>query len=102
MEHKTFDSLYCGQQCLVWFFMSSTRNATGPKAALFVPESAFEILVKKQIQQLESPSLLCVEQVRHPLLSVLKQQQQAPALFFTRRGAVQQVLENVGAFSGVR
>lgn len=45
----------------------TSRNATGPKAALFVPEGAFEILVKKQIQQLETPSLLCVEQVRRLL-----------------------------------
>lgn len=40
------------------------RNATGPRAALFVPEAAFELLVKKQIQKLEAPALLCVEQVR--------------------------------------
>ncbi|CDJ43455.1 dynamin-like protein, putative [Eimeria tenella] len=51
---------------------TAIRNATGPKAALFVPESAFEILVKKQIQQLESPSLLCVEQVYDELQKIVE------------------------------
>lgn len=40
------------------------RNATGPKASLFVPEGAFEILVRKQIAKLEAPALQCVDQVR--------------------------------------
>ncbi|CDJ61057.1 dynamin-like protein, putative [Eimeria maxima] len=51
---------------------TAIRNATGPKAALFVPESAFEILVKKQIQQLETPSLLCVEQVYDELQKIVE------------------------------
>eukprot|EP00920_Eleutheroschizon_duboscqi_P017428 GHVT01041582.1.p1 GENE.GHVT01041582.1~~GHVT01041582.1.p1 ORF type:complete len:361 (+),score=56.75 GHVT01041582.1:304-1386(+) len=42
---------------------TAIRNATGPRAALFVPEGAFDILVKRQIRHLESPSLQCVEQV---------------------------------------
>ncbi|KAL8270948.1 hypothetical protein Esti_005103 [Eimeria stiedai] len=51
---------------------TAIRNATGPKAALFVPEGAFEILVKKQIQQLETPSLLCVEQVYGELQKIVE------------------------------
>lgn len=38
-------------------------NATGPCASLFVPEEAFEMLVKKQITKLELPALECVEHV---------------------------------------
>ncbi|KAL8448675.1 hypothetical protein Emed_003584 [Eimeria media] len=51
---------------------TAIRNATGPKAALFVPEGAFEILVRKQIQQLETPSLLCVEQVYGELQKIVE------------------------------
>ncbi|KAF4644033.1 dynamin-related protein DRPA [Toxoplasma gondii] len=50
---------------------TAIRNATGPKAALFVPEGAFEILVRRQIQQLETPSLQCVEQVYEELQKIV-------------------------------
>lgn len=43
------------------------RNATGPKASLFVPEGAFEVLVRKQIRKLLQPSLQCVDQVYEEL-----------------------------------
>ena len=36
--------------------LSEIRNACGPKPSLFVPEIAFESLVKRQIRKLESPS----------------------------------------------
>lgn len=39
------------------------RNATGPRNALFIPESAFELLVKRQITRLEYPALQCVDHV---------------------------------------
>jgi len=39
------------------------RNATGPRNALFIPESAFELLVKRQIGRLEHPALQCVDHV---------------------------------------
>ncbi|KAF8821611.1 dynamin-related protein DRPA [Cardiosporidium cionae] len=42
---------------------TTIRNTAGPKVSLFVPEAAFELLVKRQILHLESPSLKCVEQV---------------------------------------
>ena len=34
---------------------TAIRNATGPRASLFVPEVSFEILVKRQIKRLEQP-----------------------------------------------
>jgi len=42
---------------------TTIRNATGPRAALFIPEVSFELLVKRQINRLEEPSLQCVEYV---------------------------------------
>lgn len=39
------------------------RNATGTRTPLFVPEIAFEILVKRQISRLEDPSVECVRLV---------------------------------------
>ncbi|KAL5531188.1 hypothetical protein ACEPAG_4064 [Sanghuangporus baumii] len=46
------------------------RNSTGPRPSLFVPEIAFEILVKPQIKLLESPSLRCVELVYEEMVRI--------------------------------
>eukprot|EP00927_Polykrikos_kofoidii_P070836 TRINITY_DN67214_c0_g1_i1.p1 TRINITY_DN67214_c0_g1~~TRINITY_DN67214_c0_g1_i1.p1 ORF type:complete len:744 (-),score=121.29 TRINITY_DN67214_c0_g1_i1:123-2354(-) len=43
------------------------RNAAGPKPQLFVPEVAFENLVKRQIAKLEEPSMQCVHLVLEEL-----------------------------------
>eukprot|EP00375_Theileria_parva_P002036 XP_764712.1 hypothetical protein [Theileria parva strain Muguga] len=51
---------------------TAIRNSTGPYSALFVPEIAFENLVKKQIKLLESPSLQCVDQVYEELQNILE------------------------------
>ncbi|KAI8079797.1 Dynamin central region-domain-containing protein [Halteromyces radiatus] len=37
------------------------RNSTGPRCSLFVPEMAFDLLIRPQIKLLEAPSLRCVE-----------------------------------------
>eukprot|EP01113_Clastostelium_recurvatum_P027373 TRINITY_DN32_c0_g1_i4.p1 TRINITY_DN32_c0_g1~~TRINITY_DN32_c0_g1_i4.p1 ORF type:complete len:859 (+),score=230.38 TRINITY_DN32_c0_g1_i4:15-2591(+) len=52
---------------------TTIRNATGPRAALFVPEVSFELLVKRQIARLEEPSLQCVELVYDELLRIVAQ-----------------------------
>ncbi|CAE7939921.1 dymA [Symbiodinium sp. KB8] len=49
------------------------RNAAGPKPQLFVPEIAFERMVKRQIQKLEDPALQCVALVFEELQKELKQ-----------------------------
>jgi len=49
------------------------RNAAGPKPQLFVPEAAFETLVKRQIQKLEDPSLQCVQLVYDELKQLASQ-----------------------------
>jgi len=50
---------------------TAIRNATGPRTALFVPEVAFETLVKRQIAKLEEPALQCAEQVNEELHRVI-------------------------------
>lgn len=47
---------------------TAVRNSSGPRPSLFVPEIAFELLVKPQIKLLEPPSLRCVEMVYEELV----------------------------------
>ncbi len=49
---------------------TAIRNSTGPRPSLFVPEMAFELLVKPQIKLLEAPSLRCVELVYEELVKI--------------------------------
>lgn len=42
---------------------TAMRNATGHRTPLFIPESAFEMLVRKQISRFLEPSLTCVDMV---------------------------------------
>lgn len=42
---------------------TAMRNATGHRTPLFIPESAFELLVRKQISRFLEPSLSCVDMV---------------------------------------
>jgi len=52
---------------------TAIRNATGPRTALFVPESSFELLTKRQIARLHEPSLQCVDAVYEELLRIISQ-----------------------------
>eukprot|EP01132_Coremiostelium_polycephalum_P007501 gene7501-9217_t len=52
---------------------TTMRNATGPRAALFIPEVSFELLVKKQVVRLEEPSTQCVEYVYDELQRIVTQ-----------------------------
>jgi dynamin 1-like protein len=49
---------------------TAIRNSTGPRPSLFVPEVAFDLLVKPQIKLLEKPSLRCVELVYEELVKI--------------------------------
>lgn len=49
---------------------TAIRNSTGPRASLFVPELAFDLLVKPQISLLEPPSQRCVELVYEELMKI--------------------------------
>ena len=52
--------------------LHAISNAMGPRPALFVSEIAFELLVKKQIRLLLSPSLQCVELVYEELQRIIQ------------------------------
>ncbi|RPA79232.1 hypothetical protein BJ508DRAFT_211285 [Ascobolus immersus RN42] len=49
---------------------TAIRNSTGPRPSLFVPELAFDLLVKPQIKLLEVPSHRCVELVYEELIKI--------------------------------
>lgn len=49
---------------------TAIRNSTGPRPSLFVPEQAFELLIKPQLKLLEPPSLRCVELVYEELMKI--------------------------------
>ncbi|KAL2757186.1 hypothetical protein ACRALDRAFT_1062810 [Sodiomyces alcalophilus JCM 7366] len=49
---------------------TAIRNSTGPRPSLFVPEMAFDLLVKPQIKLLEVPSQRCVELVYEELIKI--------------------------------
>lgn len=49
---------------------TAIRNSTGPRATLFVPELAFDLLVKPQILLLSEPSQRCVELVYEELMKI--------------------------------
>ncbi|KAG1126176.1 hypothetical protein G6F61_002193 [Rhizopus arrhizus] len=49
---------------------TAIRNSTGPRPSLFVPELAFDLLMRPQIKLLEVPSLRCVEMVYEELMKL--------------------------------
>lgn len=59
------------QNLTVHDIRTAIRNSTGPRPSLFVPELAFDLLVKPQIRLLENPSHRCVEQVYEELMKIL-------------------------------
>lgn len=50
---------------------TAIRNASSLRPNLFVPEVAFEVLSKQQINRLESPSLQCVQMIYEELRRVV-------------------------------
>lgn len=50
---------------------TAIRNASSLGPNLFVPEMAFELLSKQQIQRLEAPSLHCVQMVFEELRRIV-------------------------------
>ena len=52
---------------------TTITNAMGTRRALFVPEIAFDILVRRQIARLESPGIECVDLVYEELQRIAAQ-----------------------------
>jgi dynamin 1-like protein len=50
---------------------TALRNAVGTRPSLFVPDSAFEILAKKQIEVLREPAIQCAEVVHNELVKMI-------------------------------
>lgn len=50
---------------------TAIRNSTGPRPSLFVPELAFDLLVKPQIKLLLEPAHKCVELVYEELMKIV-------------------------------
>ena len=50
---------------------TAIRNSTGPRPSLFIPEVAFDLLIKPQIKKLEIPCLRCVELVFDEMLKIV-------------------------------
>ncbi|PVZ96537.1 hypothetical protein BB558_007567 [Smittium angustum] len=49
---------------------TAIRNSSGPRASLFVPELAFQILIKPLIKTLEPPSQRCVQLAYEELMQI--------------------------------
>lgn len=63
---------------------TALRNATGHRTPLFIPESAFELLVKRQISRFLAPSLSCVELVYDELTRLAESIESPELTRFTR------------------
>jgi len=63
---------------------TAIQNATGPKAALFIPDVAFELLLKSQVRRLEEPSLQCVEFDHDELQRIVSQLETKDLIRFTK------------------
>jgi dynamin 1-like protein len=66
----SLDSIDPTHNLTVHDIRTAIRNSTGPRPSLFVPEMAFDLLVKPQIRLLEAPSQRCVEMVYEELMKI--------------------------------
>ena len=52
---------------------TAIKNSNGLRPSLFIPEMAFEVLVKQQITRLQAPALMCVKRVFDELRNIIGQ-----------------------------
>lgn len=67
---NSLESIDPTQNLSVLDIRTAIRNSTGPRPSLFVPELAFDLLVKPQIKLLDIPSQRCVELVYEELIKI--------------------------------
>ena len=67
---NSLESIDPNKNLLISDIRTAIRNSTGPRPSLFVPELAFDLLVKPQIKLLEIPSQRCVELVYEELIKI--------------------------------
>ncbi len=65
---------------------AAIRNAAGPKPAIFLPEAAFEMLVKRQIRKLLDPALECIDRVHSELLKIMLEMETSSVTQFPALG----------------
>lgn len=63
---------------------TALRNATGHRTPLFIPESAFELLVKRQLSRFLEPSLACVDLVYDELTRLAESIETPELMRFSR------------------
>jgi dynamin 1-like protein len=68
---QTLDSIDPCTGLSVQDIRTAIRNSTGPRPSLFIPEIAFDLLIKPQIKRLELPCLRCVELVFDEMLKIV-------------------------------
>ena len=67
---NSLETIDPAQNLTAYDIRTAIRNSTGPRPSLFVPELAFDLLVKPQIKLLEIPSQRCVELVYEELIKI--------------------------------
>ncbi|CAH1397929.1 unnamed protein product [Nezara viridula] len=98
--HETFASALNSINPLAGYntsaILTAIKNASGTRPGLFMSESCFELLVKKQITRLESPSLRCVQLVYDELEKIIYSSCQSQNLAMARYPKLhQKILEVV-------
>jgi len=53
--------------------LTAIKNASGTRPSLYVPQTAFEMLVKKQIQSFKVPSQNCVDSIHTELKEIVEE-----------------------------
>ena len=68
---ETIDSINPLDSIGPYEIITAMRNSSGTRSPLFVPEVAFDLLVKQQIQRLKEPSLKCVQLIFEEMQKIL-------------------------------
>lgn len=75
---------------------TAIKNSNGLKPSLFIPEAAFEVLIKQQIERFSNPSLNCVRKVYEELKNIVNFIDIAEISRFKKlENKIKQVMENV-------
>ncbi|KAK0403732.1 hypothetical protein QR680_017093 [Steinernema hermaphroditum] len=68
------------------------RNAQGIRGAIFTPNEAFEIIVKKQIGRLREPALKCVDLVINEVASAVREAAECASQYPRFRDVLEQIV----------
>jgi len=75
---------------------TAIKNSNGLKPSLFIPEAAFEVLIKQQIERFSQPSLICVRKVYEELKNIVNYIEIPEISRFKKlEGKIKSIMENV-------